>query len=98
MPVARAAEEVLVSMEQLRASLMNVASHLAPLTQHLHLLEKKLSVLETKSMGTSLSSNDVTVLMAAAIATLNETLAQPVKPIYDDKGILVGARRVRDLQ
>lgn len=49
-------------------------------------------------MGTSLSSNDVTVLMAAAIATLNETLAQPVKPIYDDKGILVGARRVRDLQ
>ena len=32
--------------------------------------------------------------MAGAIAMLNATLAQPIKPVYNAKGILTGARRV----
>ncbi len=91
-PVVRPADDVLVSMEQLRASLTSIASYLAPLNQRLDALEKRLKEVELKPLGTQIHANEVAV--GGATRALAEMLGRPRKLIYDGQGKLIGARRV----
>lgn len=85
-PVARAADEISVSMSQLRTSLLAIAATIAPLGEKLDRLEKRLRALESRQAdGLSL---------AQAVIAINATLSQPVRPIFDESGRIIEARRV----
>ena len=90
--------DIYATILAVRASLETVASVVAPLTQRLAALERKLQTLESKQNGITIAAEAVSIDglagMAEAVSMLNQTLSQPIKPIYDAKGILIGARRV----
>jgi hypothetical protein len=79
---------------QIRSTMGVVASIASGLNEIVARVEKVLSAVENAAQNVASDQAEV----ARSIARLNATLAQPVKPIYDAKGILIGARRVEKLE
>lgn len=80
-----------VTMEALTKMAQNLAAAISPLKLQLATLEKEIR--NFRAMEESGSALSVSQL-AHSIALLNEKLSQPVAPIYDDAGRLIGAARV----
>lgn len=95
---APAKPEFFVTMAAMKETLTTIAASIAPLPQRITALEKRLRTLESKQNGVTIAAQGVSIdglaHMADVVSMLNQTLAQPVKPIYDSRGILIGARRV----
>ena len=99
-PATPAEPELFVTMEAMKATIRSIAATFVPLLPRLDALEKKLRALETKP-GVDFNTDDMlgasALIMAGVLEKLNDTLGKPLKPIYDQQGILIGAQRVRDL-
>lgn len=91
-----------VTLEQVRELTIrfahSIAERTAPLSKRLAALEKRVAALDLKPMGVSISTKDLTIDgmagVSQAVANLTETLSRPVKPIFDERGMLAGAVRV----
>src|SRR5688500_11828803 len=61
-------------------------------------LESRCKDLEARGAGVSVVADSVAIPgldeVANMVARLNATLRAPMKPIYDGRGVLIGARRV----
>lgn len=91
---AEAAQKIAELDLQIRSTMGVVASIAAGLNEIVVRVEKVLIAVESAAQNVAADQAEV----ARSIARLNATLAQPVKPIYDAKGILIGARRVERLE
>lgn len=91
---AEAAQKIAELDVQIRSTMGVVASIAAGLNEIVIRVEKVLSAVETTTKSVAADQAEV----ARSIARLNATLAQPVQPIFDSKGILIGARRVEKLE
>ena len=90
--------DIFATVSAVKSALESVAGSIAPLLARVAALERKLQTLESKQNGVTIAAEGVSIDgfagMAEAVSMLNQTLSQPIKPIYDAKGILIGARRV----
>ena len=92
--------DIFVTMASVRSSLESVAATIAPLLARVAALEKQqMQFRNSAASGAGLSINAASIdidlsSLANSITMLNEKLSQPVAPVYDAKGILIGARRV----
>lgn len=84
----------------------NIAKTLAiekvQLLKRVDALELRCRELEARgAAGVSITAENVAVpgveQLAKMMQRLDATLARPVKPVYDSRGILIGARRVDEL-
>lgn len=73
----------------------------AALMKRIGELEARCAALEARGAGVTIAAENAVVPgiseLAERMAQLSATLSLPVRPIYDNKGILIGARRVERL-
>lgn len=91
--------DLYATMASVRSALETVAASVSPLLARVAALEKQMQFRNTTTGGAGLSINAASIdidlsSLANSITMLNEKLSQPVAPVYDAKGILIGARRV----
>lgn len=94
--VAKAVEPAGPSVDQIALELLHAVKDRGAIdkqTMALQTLE-----LAVKAMGQSLQSIiEAQTSIAGAIANLATIMGQPVQPMYDAKGVLIGAKRVEKL-
>jgi hypothetical protein len=78
-------------------ALREVAKTFGPLLKRLAQVEQRVAAVETKAIGVSIRTESVVLdgmhAAAEAVASLKQTLERPLRPVYNEKGILIGAER-----
>lgn len=97
-PVAPPEPDITQVVEATRRALETVSANLSPLMQRVTAIEKQMKSRDATETGSGLSINASEIKidlgeLAQAIITLNQKLSQPVVPVYDAAGKLIGAER-----